>query len=379
MQKNEADESATGSADRAAPLIVSMQGLVRTSIIGIFLILLTGALYFAQDVLVPIALAFFIAVLLSPIVRFLQRFGIMPGITATVIVVALLTLIGVGGYSLSGPISGWIDNAPRIGQQIEEKLSVLRSSFGFVAQVNEQVSELGGKDDPDVQQVVMKQPGILNRAATGMPAIATKLGLTLVLLLFLLAAGDLFREKLVKVLPTMKDKKRAVHISRDIEREVSRYLLTIAFINVAYGGAVGIGMAFLGMPNPVLWGVLAFFLAFIPYLGALVGCGLVFVVALVSFPTIGYALLAPAIYAVVAIIEGQFLTPMIVGRRLEMNAVAILISVAFWGWLWGIIGALMAVPILVMIKVFSDHVEGLEPVGQFLSTSTHKDSSSPEK
>lgn len=379
MQQTEVDENASGSADRTAPLIVSMQGLVKTSIIGIFLILLIGVFYFAQDLLVPIALAFFIAVLLSPIVRFFERVGVVPGITATFIVITLISVIGLGAYSLSGPISGWIDNAPRIGQELQQKLSGLRSSFGFFAEVNEQVSDLGGKEDPDVQQVVMKQPSILNRAATGMPAIITKLGLTLVLLLFLLAAGDLFREKLVKVLPTLKDKKRAVHISRDIEREVSRYLLTIAVINVAFGSAIGMGMALIGMPNPVLWGVLAFLLNFIPYLGSLIGCGLVFVVAVVSFPTIGYALLAPLLYVAVTVLEGQFLTPLIVGRRLEMNAVAILISVAFWGWLWGIIGALMAVPILVMIKVFSDHVEGLEPVGQFLSTATHKDSPTPEK
>ncbi|MGQ4272999.1 AI-2E family transporter [Terrihabitans sp. B22-R8] len=370
-------QPAASKGERTAPIIVTMQGLVRTSIIGLFILSLMGALYFAQDLLIPIALAFLFAILLSPIVRFFGRLGIPPAASATLIVIWLVSILGAGGYFLSGPVSEWIDNAPRISREIQEKLSVVRNSLGFVLQVNEQVSELGGKDDPNVQRVVLKQPGLLNRAATGAPAILAKVGLTLVLLLFLLAAGDLFREKLVKVLPTLSDKKRAVHISRDIEREVSRYLLTITGINVAYGAAVGIGMAVIGMPNPLLWGVLAFFLAFIPYIGAAIGCGLVFAVALVSFPTVGYALLAPAIYAVVAVAEGQFMTPMIVGRRLEMNAVAILISVALWGWLWGIVGALIAVPVLVMIKVFSDHVEGLDALGQFLSTSDQRETPPP--
>lgn len=361
----------TPPGDTAAPLVVSMRGLVRTAILGIFIILLIGSLHFAQDLLVPLAMAFMFATLLSPIVRFFGKLGVPPGASAVAIVAGLVALLGVGGYSLSGPISGWIDNAPRISREIQGKLAGLRDSMGVVTQMNEQVSDLAGKDDPKVQQVVLKEPGLLNRAALGVPAIITKVGLTLVLLLFLLAAGDLFREKLVKVLPTLSDKKRAVHISRTIEREVSRYLLTITIINVGCGAAIGAGMFVLGMPNPVLWGVLAFFLNFIPYLGALIGGALVFAIAVVSFPTFSYALLAPAIYLTVSTIEGQFITPMVLGRRLEMNPVAILVAVAFWGWLWGIIGVLIAVPLLVMIKVFSDHVEGLEAVGEFLATAEH--------
>jgi predicted PurR-regulated permease PerM len=359
--------------ERTAPIVVSMKGVVGAAIIGIFILLLVSALYFAQDLLVPVAMAFLMATLLSPIVRLLGRFGLPPGVSAVLIVLALLLTLGAGAYSLSGPVAGWIDNAPRISREIGDKLNALRDSLGFVAHMNEQVEDLGGEDDPQVQQVVLKQPGLLNRAATGAPAIAVKIGLSVVLLLFLLAAGDLFREKLVRVLPTLSDKKRAVHISRDIEREVSRYLLTITAINVVYGTAVGVGMWAIGMPNPVLWGVLACVLNFIPYLGAVIGCLLVFAVAIVSFPLLGYALLAPGIYGVITILEGQVLTPLIVGRRLEMNAVAILVSVAFWGWLWGIVGALIAVPILVVIKVFSDHVEGLEPVGQFLGASHARD------
>jgi predicted PurR-regulated permease PerM len=368
MSQIENPDSGSTLPATADPIVVSMRGLVRTAIIGIFVILLVGSLHFARDLLVPVAMAFIFAVLLSPIVRVLGKIGVSAGISATIIVAGLVMLIGVGGYSLSGPVAGWIDNAPRIGREIQGKLAVLRDSMGFVTQVNQQVSDLAGKDDPKVQQVAVKEPGLLNRAALGVPAIVAKVGLTLVLLLFLLAAGDLFREKLVKVLPTLSDKKRAVHISRDIEREVSRYLLTITVINAGCGAAIGAGMFMLDMPNPFLWGVLAFFLTFIPYLGALIGSALVFAVALVSFPTLGYALLAPGIYLVVAIIEGQFVTPMVVGSRLEMNPVAILLSVAFWGWLWGVVGVLIAVPLLVMIKVFSDHVEGLEAIGEFLAT-----------
>jgi len=348
------------------PIAVSASGVLRASILGIFGLMLVGALYFAQDLLVPLVLAFLLSVLLSPIVRTLRRFGIPEGVTAVLLVLALLGLVAAGGWSLSGPISQWLDDAPRIGAELREKIADVRARFGFVEQMSNQVAQMTESGE-EVQRVVLKEPGLLNRAATGVPEIVTKIGLTLVLVLFLLASGDLFREKLVKVLPTLSDKKRAVHISRDVEREVSRYLLTITGINIVTGTAVGLGLWLIGMPNPLLWGVLAAFLTYIPYLGALIGISLVAAVALVSFDNLAHALLAPAIYFGVAVLEGQVFTPMIVGRRLEMNAVAILVAVAFWGWLWGFIGALMAVPLLVILKVISDYVEGMEPIGQFLS------------
>lgn len=348
------------------PVLVSATGILRVSIIGIFLMMAGGALYFAQDLLVPLCLAFLFSVLLSPIVRGLSRVGVPEGVSATLIVLAVVAVAAVGAWSLSGPVAQWIDDAPRIGAEIQKKLAVLQGWFGFVEQVSNQVEQAAGGGDPDVMRVVLKEPGLLKSAATGVPEVLTKIGLTLFLLLFLLASGDLFREKLVKVLPTLSDKKRAVQIARDIEREVSRYLLTITGINIATGFMVGLGLWLIGMPNPLLWGVLATFLTYIPYLGAAIGIALVGAVAIVSFDTIGHALLAPAVYLAVATLEGQALTPLIVGRRLEMNAVAILISVAVWAWLWGVIGALIAVPFLVIIKVISFHVESMEAIGRFL-------------
>jgi predicted PurR-regulated permease PerM len=346
---------------------VSATGILRTSVIGIFLMMAGGALYFAQDLLVPLCLAFLLSVLLSPIVRGALRLGVPEGVSAALIVITLLGLIAVGAWSLSGPVSQWIDDAPRIGAAIQQKLASVRGWFGFVEQMSNQVDQMAGSSDPGVLKVVLKEPGLLKSAATGAPEIMTKIGLTLFLLLFLLGSGDLFREKLVKILPTLSDKKRAVMISRDIEREVSRYLLTITGINVATGVMVGIGLWIIGMPNPLLWGVLAIFLTYIPYLGAAIGIALVGAVAIASFDSFAHAALAPAVYLGVATLEGQVLTPMIVGRRLEMNAVAILVAVAVWAWLWGVVGALIAVPFLVIIKVISFHVESMESIGRFLA------------
>jgi predicted PurR-regulated permease PerM len=172
---------------------------------------------------------------------------------------------------------------------------------------------------------------------------------------------------MIGILPTFRDKKRALTIAYDVEREVSQYLLTITFINILFGSYVAAVMAVVGIPNPILWGVAAIFLNYIPYIGALVGIAMVSVVALISFETITYAMIPPLLYLGGAIVEGQILTPIFLGRRLELNSVAIFIFVALWSWLWGIVGAIIAVPLLVSVKVFCDHFEGLAAFGEFLS------------
>jgi predicted PurR-regulated permease PerM len=187
----------------------------------------------------------------------------------------------------------------------------------------------------------------------------------IVLLYFLLASGDLFLRKLIKVLPTFKDKKRAVEIAREVESNISTYLFTVTLINAGVGVAVGVGVWLLKMPNPVLWGVIACVLSYIPYLGALVGVGILGLAALLVFDDLGHALAVPAVYLAVSFVEGNFITPLVLGRRLTLNPVVIFVGILFWFFLWGIPGALLAVPTLAVFKIVCDHVDTLAPVGEF--------------
>jgi predicted PurR-regulated permease PerM len=243
----------------------------------------------------------------------------------------------------------------------------MRGPVDAAMNASKQVEEITTTNDPTVQKVVVQQPGLLARAAGGAMSVASTAGITIVLLFFLLASGRLFYEKLVRILPTMTEKKRAIRIVYAVEEEVSSYLLTITAINAALGVVIGSVMWALGLPNPILWGVMAAALNFIPYVGALVGVFVVAVVALVSFESPGAAILPPVLYFVCTTIEGQFITPALLGKRLEMNTVAVFLAVAIWGWLWGVLGALMAVPILVSLRVMCDHFESLSAVGEFLS------------
>jgi predicted PurR-regulated permease PerM len=343
----------------------------RTALNGLFAIAAVAAMYVARDFLLPVVFALFIALTFRPLIRFLAKRGIAPAAATAFIVAALIACGVLAVYFLSAPLAAWINEAPATARNFAEKLRGLRSSLAAVTDLADKVQDVSGPGGgAAVQEVTVRQsplPAIL-AVATGYPAqLAVMLGATLVIAVFLMASGDLFYEKLVRVLPSMADKKRALRIVYDVEREVSVYLLSFAAINAGLGLAVAVSFHALGMPSPYLWGVLAFFLNFIPYVGALTGAALSGFMAVAAFDTLGHAMLAPLAYGFWALVESQIVTPQALERRLQMNSVAILLAVAFWTWLWGIGGAVIAVPLLVAVRVFCDHMEGFNRIGEFLS------------
>ncbi|HMB48108.1 MAG TPA: AI-2E family transporter [Afifellaceae bacterium] len=324
-------------------------------------------IYFARSLFLPIALAIIITLTLSPIVRFGRRRGIVPGFTAVVLMAGLVIGMIVAVSGLARPITGWIDDAPSISWQVEQKLRSLRAPVDAVNDAEKEVDKLTGSSDPDVREVVVKRPGLLTRVADDFFAIIATIIVTIGLATFLLAYSDTFYEKLMRIIPKLSDKKRALRMVYEIEQVVSNYLLTITVINIALGIAIGLAMWAIGMPTPYLWGVAAAVLNFLPYIGALIGLVLVSVVSLVTFDTIFAASLVPICYTALTVLEGHFITPMVLGRRLEINPVIILLSVALWGFVWGIIGVLLAVPIAIIVKVSCDHIEQASSFAEFLS------------
>jgi predicted PurR-regulated permease PerM len=347
------------------------KGETRTSrwlLTGIFLIMAVYALYFGKDFFMPVILAFLLALTLTPVVRFLRKRGIPDALSATLLVLLSLSVVGSVGYFLSGPVIDLVNNGAAIGQKLTERLAPLRAPYEKLTHISQQLGAMTEPaQEPGVQKVVVAQPGIVSQAAGNLLSAGTSITIVAVLSLFLLASGPLFYEKIVQSFATMSEKKRALRVVYDVEREISRYLFTVAAINSGLGAVIALGLWALGMPNPLVWGVAAALLNFLPYIGALTTIVLVAIIALISFDTISYALLAPLFVLLCDLAEGQFVTPMIVGRRLEINAVAIFIAIAFWSWLWGFVGALMAVPLLVVVKVFCDHFDGLAHVGNFLA------------
>jgi len=193
------------------------------------------------------------------------------------------------------------------------------------------------------------------------------IGETLVLLYLLLASGDLFLQKLVRVMPTLHDKKRAVEISHGIQQNISNYLFSVSVINIGLGMAVSGGLYFMGVPNAVMWGMLVAVLNFVPYFGPIVGVLLLATVGLLTFDTLWQGLLAPAWYLLLHLLEANLITPILLGRRFTLNPAVVFVSLIFWTWLWGVPGALLSVPILVSAKVVCDRFPTLAMVSELLN------------
>ena len=332
---------------------------------GILVLMVVYTLYFARDVAVPIVLAVMGAVLLAPLVRRLKRLGLPNPAGAALVVGGLIGVAALAFYTLSAPAYDWIDRAPQVLAQIERKVEQIRRPMREVQQATRKVEELakGGGEAP---QVVVADGHLGQLFVTGTGQVVTKTVVVLVLLLFLLAAGDTYMRRLVKVLSTGGGKRRAVEITRAVQRDVSTYLATVTLINAGLGLATALAMAVIGMPNPALWGAVVLVVNFVPYAGALFMVAVLSVVAVLTFDHLGHALLAPGAYFLLSAIEANLLTPTLLGRRLTLDPAVVFASLIAWAWLWGIPGAFLAVPLLVVFKAFCEHVEALSGIAVIL-------------
>jgi predicted PurR-regulated permease PerM len=256
-------------------------------------------------------------------------------------------------------------------EKIEGELGIFRRPIESVERATEHVEEMATAPDSapaadEPVQVEVQGQSMTDIILTELQGFVILLILIVTLLYFLLASGDHFLQKLVKVQDSLSRKKLAVDIVRQIKSDVSTYLLAITVINCGLGFATGVAMYFLGMPNPLLWGVMAAILNYIPYLGALVGAAVIGLAAAAQFDSLGAILLVPAVFLILTTLEGYIVTPLILGVRLMLSPVVIFIGLIFWGWLWGVPGALIAVPVLVTMKIICDRIESLQPVGEFL-------------
>ncbi|MFL4468943.1 AI-2E family transporter [Tateyamaria armeniaca] len=322
--------------------------------------------YFARDLLLPVLLGFLFALTLSPLNRGAQRVGIPAALSATFLITLVATAISAVILFAGETVSSWTRDAPQIMRELRVKLSGVTETIERVKDASAEVESLASDTDAGPQEVIVSQPGLMDSAFSVAAGTATSIVVALILALFLLSSGDLFYRKIVRAFGTMSEKKRALNTVYDIERRVSRYLLAITVINAALGVCVSIAMWLIGLEYAYIWGIAAFLLNFLPILGGIIGSVLIGAYAILSFDSLSYALLAPLVYQLLSSFEAQFVTPYLVGKRLELNTVAVFLTVVLWGWLWGIAGALVAVPFLLVFKVICDNVESMKTIGSFL-------------
>jgi predicted PurR-regulated permease PerM len=360
----EAASSPPNSPNRATlrkrdPRILLLAGLL---ILAVFY-----TLFFTRQIVLPVTIAVLLNFLFSPVVRWLKKKLRIPyGVSAALIILALIATVSLTAYNLAQPAATWISQAPSSLRKVEDKLRVLRKPVDEVSETAKRVEEItGGNTAGATPQVEIKQDGLKEMILGNTQSILVGGALICTLLFFLLAGGDLFLQKLIKVMPTLKDKKMALAISQETEKSVSTYLAATTAINLGLGILTGAAMFIIGLPNPVLWGIVGGLLNFIPYIGGLLAVVVLGLAGMATFESTTHALMPAIAYFLLTNIE-SFVSPYILGARLALNPVVVFLSVLFWGWLWGIPGALLAVPIMATVKIFCDHVQGMGAMGEFL-------------
>ncbi len=325
-------------------------------------------LYIARIFLIPIVFALLLNFLLSPLIRLLARFWIKPPLGAAIVVLLLIGTMAGGAYQLSGPAQGWAAIAPQSFARTQVRLRKIIRPMQQVSKNVEQAANAVDGTEPRTKSVVVQAAGptISSRFLGTTQRVLAGLLEVLILLYFLLAGGDLFLQKLIKVLPHFSDKVKAVEIARATESAVSAYLTTTLLLNVVEGAVVAGVFYLLGMPNVLLWGALVACLEFVPYLGALTAVAVFTLAGVSAFPDMGHALLIPGSFLAINLIQANFVTPLLLGHRLTLNPVAIFIGLAFFFWIWGVPGAFLAVPLLATFKIFCDNITSLAAIGEFL-------------
>jgi len=364
--EREAERVASRARLRVAELSQRTFDVRSIALTGLFILAVFYTLYFMRSILLPIVLALLLSYLVRPIVRGLARLKIPLPVGAAFVLMGLLAVVGYGMSALATPALGWLQKAPAGLAELQHKLLPVKKSVVQVTQASGEIEKLATAD-AETKTVEVKRHPITEMLFIRTPEFIVSAVLLSILFYFLLVYDQVFIAKLVKLLPTLSDKKTAVGIAHDIESQISRYLFTITAINACLGLAVGTAVALLGLRNPVMWGVMVALLNFVPYLGALTGIICMTIGATLSFDSLGYALIFPAVYLAFGALEGSFITPWVMGRSLTLNPVVILLSLTFWGWMWGIVGIILAVPILAAFKIFCAHIKPMEPLAEFLS------------
>jgi predicted PurR-regulated permease PerM len=335
------------------------------------------ALYLARDMIIPVVLAVLLALLLRPLFRWLQRWQ-LPDVLASFIVVFAVAALFVGAMlTVANQGQSWLAEAPKLVKRVGQMVPQGSGPIGNWAKATEAVRDLTQTDPANAPlpvEVHSNEPAFTVLGASGHFVGAAMI--VFVLAFFLLSFSDTLLKQAVESRPSFAEKRNVVSLLHNVENGVSRYLATITLINAGMGVATAITLWLLQIPNPLLWGVMAATLNYVPHIGALVCMGVLFLVGAAAHQSLWYGAGAAAAFALITSVESYFVTPLVLSKSLQLSPLAVILSVLFWGWLWGIAGGLMAAPLLAIAKICCDQFEALRPLGHVLSGETAAEPSS---
>jgi predicted PurR-regulated permease PerM len=340
-------------------------------------------LYIGRNLFVPVTIAVFAYLTLRPLVRGATKLGVPAPLSAAAVMVALAMMIGILFYLVAEPAKAMLNTAPESLAVARGKLSFIFDRLESVNEATEDISDTAAKQDMGVEEpipVQIKQSTWTTTSPilTGTGNILSLISIAAALLYFLMASGDQLLRNLTGTIPTFSSKRRFLEVVENVQDALSSYLGCVTAINACLGVAIGTAMWYLQMPAPLMWGVAAMLLNFLPIFGAVCGIAAAFFIAIVSFEQVSYAFLVAGTYAALTTFEGQFITPSVLGKSMRLSSAVVFLSIVIWGWMWGIAGIFLAVPILLTLAMVSEKVEALAPVAAVISgsapqTPTHKD------
>jgi len=361
-----ADRPAPGEEREATAAVADSRAALSLSILAGLVILAT--LYIARDVIIPVVLALLLALLLRPLQRRMRRWRIPDYASALALIAAVVALFALGVLTLAGQSQQWLGEAPGMVKKVSRMLPARPSPMEDLAKTTDAVADLTRSDGENPPLAVEVQSSDVAYTILGVSSqfVAASI-IVFVVGYFLLALGDTLMRQAVEAQPSFMGKRNVVQTVQQVEQGISRYLMTITVINIGLGVVTGAAMWLLGVPNPVLWGVMATTLNYVPHVGAFVCMVVLFVVGAVAHESIGYGVLVAGTFVVLTSVESYFLTPLVLSKSLQLSPLAVILAILFWGWMWGIPGGLMAAPLLTVIKIVCDQFQSLYWLAALLS------------
>jgi predicted PurR-regulated permease PerM len=333
---------------------------------GLFMLALLAALYVASPIVLPVVLAIVLKLLLQPLVRLSDRLGVPHALSAVLAILLLTLLLAALASGVAGPAASWAGKLPEAIPQIQHQLAFLARPIGTLEWMIGQLEGIAGGGVAPPQGPEVHSFNVMGALFSGTTTVAAGLFTTLVVLFYLLVSGETFLRRFVEILPSFGKKRQAVEITLDIERNISAYLITVTLINAVVGVLALFVMWACGVANPLLWGLIAFVVNFVPILGPMAAMAIFLMAGVLSLGVTWWALLPVGLYFLIHVVEGEIVTPMLLARRFTINPVAVILALLFWYWMWGVPGAILAVPMLAIAKLVCDDIRPLRAFGHFL-------------
>lgn len=327
-----------------------------------------GTMYFARDLLIPIVLSVLLALILRPAMRRMRGLNMPDIVSAFVLIAAIVVIFVLGILTLANQAQHWLAEAPQTLQKVRQMVPARSGPMGDIEKTSDAVQDLTKPEDTERPMEVELKSTDFAMAVLGVSThFVGGAVIVFVLSFFLLAFSETLLKQAVQSRHSFGEKRNVVELLQNVESGISRYLVTITIINIGLGVATATAMWLLKIPNPILWGVMATILNYVPHVGAFLCMVVLFFVGSVTHQSIGYGAIVALTFSALTSIESYFITPMVLSKSLQLSPLAVILAILFWGWLWGIAGGLMAAPLLAVLKIVCDQFDSLKGLGTFLA------------